>query len=84
MAITATDTQTETDDCLHISVWADPLIDRLGHDPRSTYVEQFWLGILGPRTVWLLSQTQRDGPSRAVAQRQRRSGRCRRRIDRGG
>ena len=27
---------------------------RLGHDPRSTYVERFWLGILGPSTTWLL------------------------------
>ncbi len=41
-------------DQLHITVWEDPLIDRLGHDPRSGYVEQFWLGILGPSTVWLL------------------------------
>jgi hypothetical protein len=26
----------------------------LGHDPRSAYVEQFWLGILGPSTTWLM------------------------------
>ena len=39
---------------IHISVWPDPLIDRLGHDPRSAYVEQFWLSVLGPSTVWLL------------------------------
>ena len=30
------------------------MIDRLGHDPRSPYVEQFWLGVLGPSTTWLL------------------------------
>jgi hypothetical protein len=30
------------------------VIDALGHDPRSSYVEQFWLGILGPSTTWLL------------------------------
>ena len=29
-------------------------IDALGHDPRSAYVERFWLGILGPSTTWLL------------------------------
>ena len=29
-------------------------MDNLGHDPRSTYVEEYWLGILGPSTVWLL------------------------------
>jgi hypothetical protein len=34
--------------------WHDPLIDPIGFDPRSAYVEQFWLGILGPSTVWLL------------------------------
>ncbi len=39
---------------IRVSAWPDPLIDRLGHDPRSVYVEQFWLGILGPSTVWLL------------------------------
>ena len=33
---------------LPIRPWPDPVIDALGHDPRSTYVEQFWLGILGP------------------------------------
>ncbi|HEX2024537.1 MAG TPA: hypothetical protein VHF00_07505 [Acidimicrobiales bacterium] len=34
--------------------WPDGVIDALGHDPRSSYVEQFWLGILGPSTTWLL------------------------------
>lgn len=34
--------------------WADPVIDALGHDPRSPYVERFWLGVLGPSTTWLL------------------------------
>jgi hypothetical protein len=31
--------------------WTDPVIDTLGHDPRSWYVEQFWLGIIGPTTI---------------------------------
>lgn len=34
--------------------WPDPVIDALGHDPRSPYVERFWLAILGPSTTWLL------------------------------
>lgn len=34
--------------------WPDPVIDQLGHDPRSHYVETYWLGILGPSTTWLL------------------------------
>jgi hypothetical protein len=39
---------------LSVEPWPDPVIDQLGHDPRSTYVEHFWLSILGPSTVWLL------------------------------
>jgi hypothetical protein len=39
---------------LAVEPWPDPVIDRLGHDPRSTYVERFWLGVLGPSTLWLL------------------------------
>jgi hypothetical protein len=39
---------------LSIRPWPDDVIDALGHDPRSTYVERFWLGILGPSTTWLL------------------------------
>ena len=32
----------------------DPVVDRVGHDPRSPYVERFWLGVLGPSVTWLL------------------------------
>jgi hypothetical protein len=41
-------------DTLTIRPWPDELIDRLGFDPRSPYVERFWLGVLGPSTTWLL------------------------------
>lgn len=41
-------------DSLHVKPWPDAVIDRVGHDPRSAYVEHFWLGILGPSTTWLL------------------------------
>lgn len=41
-------------DTLTIRPWSDPVIDRVGHDPRSAYVERFWLGILGPSTTWFL------------------------------
>lgn len=34
--------------------WIDPEVDAIGHDPRSLYVERFWLGILGPSATWLL------------------------------
>ena len=36
------------DATLEIRPWVDPLVDELGHDLRSHYVEQYWLGILGP------------------------------------
>ena len=39
---------------LAIRPWPDPVIDQVGHDPRSAYVEQFWLGVLGPSTIWLM------------------------------
>jgi hypothetical protein len=39
---------------LLIRPWPDAVIDSLGHDPRSAYVETFWLGVLGPSTTWLL------------------------------
>lgn len=40
-------------DSLRILPWPDPVIDRLGHDPRSAYAERFWLPILGPSTYLL-------------------------------
>ena len=40
--------------CFSVETWSDPVIDQLGHDPRSAYVEKFWLPILGPSSVWLL------------------------------
>lgn len=37
-----------------VSAWPDPTLDSLGHDPRSVYVEKFWLSILGPSSLLLL------------------------------
>lgn len=39
--------------------WADPVIDRKGFDPRSTYVERFWLSVIGPSTLLLLRRFAR-------------------------
>jgi len=39
---------------MEIRPWSDAVIDKVGHDARSRYVEQFWLGILGPSTTWFL------------------------------
>lgn len=38
---------------LHVAPWPDALIERHGHDPRSAYVERFWLGVLGPSCIFL-------------------------------
>ncbi len=39
---------------LRVVPWPDPVIDELGFDLRSHYVERFWLGVLGPSTTFLL------------------------------
>ncbi len=39
---------------LVVSPWSDPVVDTLGHDPRSTYAESFWLPTLGPTSLLLL------------------------------
>lgn len=36
-----------------VVAWDDLVIDALGHDPRSTYAEWFWLPVIGPSTLWL-------------------------------
>lgn len=39
---------------LLVVAWREPVVDALGFDPRSTYVERFWLPLLGPTSTWLL------------------------------
>lgn len=39
---------------LIVQPWHDPVVDAIGYDARSAYVELFWLGILGPTSTWLL------------------------------
>jgi hypothetical protein len=43
-------------ECPTIAVrpWVDEVLDRVGYDPRSPYVERFWLGVVGPSTTWLM------------------------------
>jgi hypothetical protein len=35
-------------DYLMVISWPDDVIDQLGHEPHSGYVERYWLGVLGP------------------------------------
>lgn len=52
---------------LRVVPWVDPLVDSRGVDPRSSYVERFWLGVLGPSATLLIRHladrfdTQPDG-----------------------
>jgi hypothetical protein len=39
---------------LTIVPWVDPIVDTIGHDPRSRYAETFWLPALGPTSLLLL------------------------------
>ena len=48
------DDDPDLDRTVLVRPWDDPVIDEHGHDPRSAYVERFWLPILGPSTTWLL------------------------------
>jgi len=40
--------------CITVRAWIDPVVDEDGFDPRSRYVELFWLGVLGPTATWLI------------------------------
>lgn len=51
---------------LTVTPWPDTVIDTVGLDPRSDYVERYWLGILGPSTTWLLRHLV-DGLERTPA-----------------
>src|SRR3954447_22634280 len=39
---------------LRVTPWNDPVLDVLGHDPRSWYAETFWLPTLGPTALLLM------------------------------
>lgn len=41
-------------DTLLVRAWPDPIIDTLGHDSRSLYVETYYLPALGPTSLLLL------------------------------
>ena len=42
------------DPTLVVVPWHDDVVDAIGYDPRSTYVENFWLSVLGPTTTWIV------------------------------
>lgn len=34
--------------------WHDPVVEEIGYDARSMYVELFWLNVLGPSATWIM------------------------------
>ena len=50
----STHTFAPSDPTLMVVPWNDPLIDTVGHEVRSLYVELFWLNVLGPSATWAL------------------------------
>jgi hypothetical protein len=36
-----------------VRAWIDPVVEALGFEPESRYVECCWLGVLGPTATWL-------------------------------
>ena len=43
-----------TNDIVNFQPWAMPAEREVGHDPRSAYVEHFWLSTLGPSATWII------------------------------
>jgi hypothetical protein len=41
-------------EAIRVAPWPDPVLDVIGHDPRSWYAETFWLPTLGPTALLLL------------------------------
>ncbi len=39
---------------IRVEPWPDHVTTEVGQDPRSAYVERFWLSIIGPSALWLL------------------------------
>ena len=39
--------------------WHDPVVEAVGYDVHSTYVELFWLNVLGPTATWLVRRLVR-------------------------
>lgn len=54
MEPTTINTTTADSTTVALTAWIDPTVEAIGHDPRSRYVENYWLGVLGPTASWVL------------------------------
>jgi hypothetical protein len=43
-----------TTDLAAIRPWVDQIVDDRGHDPRSAYVERYWLSVIGPTATLIM------------------------------
>jgi hypothetical protein len=43
-----------TEPVVMVVPWHDPIVDAVGYDVRSLYVELYWLNVLGPTATWLV------------------------------
>jgi hypothetical protein len=41
-------------DTVVVRPWVNEMLERVGFDPRSPYVEKFWLSVIGPTATWLV------------------------------
>ena len=48
-----------TEPTLMVVPWHDPVVEAVGYDVSSTYVELFWLNVLGPTATWLIRRLAR-------------------------
>ena len=42
------------DSTVTIRPWIDAIVDARGHDPRSAYVERYWVATIGPSAAWIV------------------------------
>ena len=61
LRMTASDTQTwlAEADPLPVARFDDPIVEALGYDPESDYVETYWLPVIGPTALWALRRLTR-------------------------
>ena len=61
LRMTASDTQTwlAEADPLPVALFDDPIVEALGYEPESDYVETYWLPVIGPTALWALRRLTR-------------------------
>ncbi len=71
-------------DPLRIVPLIDPVIETVGHAPRSTYAETYWLPVIGPSALWALRRLSARVEAEPAGVEVARSRRDQRREQKGG